>query len=248
MWNALFCNIAERVLITVKLHKSGIFMYSEIVGSLLASLGGATVIVGAFAHILGKIWTNRMAEATKHKFNSEFEELRSKNNLALKEFEKESDILIKEKEQFSVISKDFYQNFLDERVNTYKKLMQIKNDYIEDTEEDFTTEIGEEGGIVYHSTYKKLRKLIIERQLYVSNDLDALFEEFRKQASNFIKEADIVEAYAYIDENNPPWENEQLNEVYRKFAISTGSYMIRVMYQISTDISKLRSRIEVDKS
>lgn len=222
-------------------------MDTEVVSTFLTSLGGATVIVSGFAHFLGKIWTARIAEATKYKFESELEQVRSQNELALKDFEQQSHLLIKEKEQFSAISKDFYQSFLKQRVDTYRSLMHLKNEYIENMEEDFTTEVSEDWGNVFESTYKKLRKLIIERQLYVSNDLDSLFSDFRYEASKFIKEADIVEAHAYIDERNPPWENEELNEVYRKFAVATGSHMKKVMDQISTDVSKLRSRIEVDR-
>lgn len=222
-------------------------MYSDIVGTLLASLGGASIIVAAFAHFLGKIWTDRIAKTTSAKFNSELEVLKSKNTLALEEFKTTSSLVLKEKENFAGISQEFYQTFFKERVETYLKLLDIKNQYITNMEEEFTTEINDDWGQVYHSSYTSLRKLMIEKQLYISNDLEELFSEFRIVASQYIKEADMVEAVSYSEEN-PPWENQQLIKVYDKFARETNESMSVIMNQIGKDVSMLRSRIEIDKS
>ena len=40
-------------------------MINEVVVSVLASLGGAALVIGAFAHFLGRIWTDRIAKSTK---------------------------------------------------------------------------------------------------------------------------------------------------------------------------------------
>jgi recombinational DNA repair ATPase RecF len=152
---------------------------------------------------------------------------------------------LKERESFAGISQEFYQDFFKKRVNTYQKLLNQKNQYITKMEEEFLTDELENWGIVYHSAYTSIRKLIIENQLYISNELDKLFNELRKSASEYIKEADLVEANNY-SQNNPSWEDETLNAVYDKFAKNTLSMMNAVLEQITLDVSKLRSRIEID--
>jgi hypothetical protein len=220
-------------------------MYSELVAPILASLGGASVIIAAFAHFLGKIWTARISETTSARFNAELEALKSNNTIALEEFKTKSSLALKERENFAGISKNFYQEFFKKRVETYQSLLKLKNNYIAGMEEEFLTEELESWGSVYHSTYKSLRKLMIENQLYISNELDKLFVDFRKTASKYIKEADLVEAHTY-DPEHPPWENKHLNAVYNKFAKETMDQMSMVLEQIASDVSKLRSRIEID--
>ncbi len=222
-------------------------MINEVIGSVLASLGGAALIIGAFAHFLGKIWTDRIAKSTKARFDSELEASRAQNQLALEAFKSESSKILKQQEYFAGISANFYQGFFSERVKTYLKLLEIKNQYITSMEEEFTTELHEDWGQIYHSTYTRIRKLIIEKQIYISNDLDSLFGSFRSDASKYIKEADLVEAHTY-NQDEPPWENENLRAVYNKFAVETGHHMQAILEQISHDVSKLRARIEIDKA
>ena len=244
-------------------------MFNEIVETLLVSLGGASVIVAGFAHFLGKIWTDRIAKATTAKFNiemeaikssntvsleniktkniAELELIKSSNTIALEEFKRESSVLLSDKEQFGGISHEFYQEFFKDRVETYSELLKIKNNYITQIHEEFITEIHEGWGNVFYSTYVSLRKLMIEKQLYISNELETLFSELRIEASEHIREVDLEEAYSSADET-PPYENERLSALYDKLATSTGKLMKNVMEQIGTDVSKLKSRIELDKA
>ncbi|MGR4068631.1 hypothetical protein [Billgrantia sp. C5P2] len=222
-------------------------MVNEVVASVLASLGGATFIVAAFAHFLGTIWTDRIARSTKARFDSELETTKAQHQLALETFKSSSSRALKEQEYFAGISASFYENFFSERVGTYLKLLELKNQYITSMEEEFLTEVHEDWGSTYHATYTKLRKLIIEKQIYVSNDLDKCFEIFRSEASRYVKDADLVEAHTYT-QDEPPWENESLRTVYEKFATNTDQHMQVVMEQIGRDVAKLRARIEIDKA
>jgi hypothetical protein len=220
-------------------------MNLDIVAQILASLGGATVIIAAFAHFLGNIWTDRIAKSTSARFNNELEALKASNTLALELFKTKSSISLKERENFAGISQEFYQQFFNKRVETYQSLLKIKNDYIQGMEEEFLTYQFGRLGHIYHFTYTSLRKLMIENQFYISNELDKLFSILRSSASEFIKEADMVEAETY-DPEHPPWENEDLDAVYIKFANKTSADMSKVFEQITSDVSKLRSRVEID--
>lgn len=244
-------------------------MYSEIVGTILASLGGASVIVAGFAHLLGKIWADRIAKTTAAGFTTELEAIKannisaleniksnntialegikSSNTIALEDFKRESNILLNDREQFGGISLEFYQEFFKKRVKTYLSLLEIKNNYITEMNEEFLTEIHEGWGQIYNSTYLSIRDVYIKNQLYISNELEALFSELRIEASTYIKEADLEEAHSY-DEDNKPWENQRLIAIYDKFASETSPLMKKVMDQIGEDVGKLRSRIELDKA
>jgi hypothetical protein len=221
-------------------------MNIEVVSTFLTSLGGATVIVTAFAHFLGKVWLDRITKQNSAKFNAELEVLKTNNTVVVEDFKNKSNILLKNNEQFALISQNTYQTFFEKRITTYQLLLKIKNSHIKEMEENCLTEEFEAWGEVYHSTYQKIRELVIENQLYVSNDLDNLFSEFRSKASTFIKEADMVEAYNYNSET-PVFDKMQINKVYLEFANKTHETMKSVLDQIGIDVSKIRSRVEIDK-
>ena len=85
---------------------------------------------------------------------------------------------------------------------------------------------------------------MIEKQLYISNELEQCFGELRTKAAEYVKESEFVEGYANF-EINPHDLAMKLDPVQRKFASNTGELMDNVMKQIEVDVSKLRSRIEI---
>lgn len=223
-------------------------MNLEVVGTVLASFGGASVIVGAFAHFLGKVWADRIAKQTAAKFNQDLENLKSKNTYILEEFKKRSESELKDREYFSGISQEVYQDFFKNRAKVYLELLKIKNKYISDMHEDFVTDETESWGHAYHATYVNLRKLIIENQLYISNDLESSFHKFRMDSAKYTKEADMLEGYA-IGSGAKGWEaDEKKAPVYEKFATETHELLNKVFLQLDKDVSKLRSRIEMDRT
>jgi hypothetical protein len=243
-------------------------MNMEVVNTIMVSFGGAAVIMAVLAKFLGKVWTDRLAKETSAKINTESEYLKAKfnhdlellkskstqtveslkarNTEALEKTKHELDLIKGIQEQFSGISLEFYQKFFDKRISVYLKILKIKNKYIEEMEEEFSTEIHEGWGFVYYTNYISLRKLMIKEQLYISNELEENFNKLRKEASVFLKEADMQEIWAGGQET--PAENQELIKVYENFAESTGELMKLCMEQIGKDVSKLRSRIELDKA
>lgn len=96
--------------------------------------------------------------------------------------------------------------------------------------------------------YASLRKLMIKNQLYLSNELEKAFSKLRIKAARYTKEADMAEVYA-IGAGAEPWEaSDQRSPVHDKLATETSKLMNKVMKQIEIDVSKLRSRIEIDKT
>lgn len=223
-------------------------MYWELIGSVLASIGGASVVIAGFAHFLGKIWLDRISKQTAVKYESELLKLKSESEIALSSFKSKADTELKNREEFNGISQEVYQGFFKNRVSTYLELLKIKNTYTTNMHEDFVTEEVEGWGDAYYSTYSSLRKLIIENQLYISNELEQKFSILRMKAADFIKEADMAEGYS-LGNGAEPWvAQERVSEVYKKLATETHEEMDALFSQVDLDVSKLRSRIEIDKN
>jgi len=219
----------------------------EVVGTVLASLGGASAIITVFAHFLGKVWADRIAKQTIAKYDQELENVKSNNTRALEEFKRKSESDLKEREHFSGIYIEVYQEFFKQRVATYTKLLELKNHYISEMHEDAITEETESWGDAYYASYKALRKNLIENQLYITTELENKFHKLRMEAAKFTKEADLAEGYA-IGSGASSWEaDEQRSPVNDKFAKETSSLMSDVLEQIDSDVSKLRSRIDIDR-
>lgn len=222
-------------------------MNSEIVTTLLTSLGGATVIVGALAHFLGKVWADRIANQALAKYDRELEVVKSSNKLILENFINKAEIELKEREQFSGISKEVYEEFFKKRVVTYEYLLSWKNKYISSMSEDFHIEESEQWGEAYYDLYISLRKLIIENQLYASNELTCRFDKLREAAAVFIKEGDLAESRALGAGVNTGEAAEDRRAHYEELEKKTSKLMEELMSQIDSDINKIRSRIEMDK-
>ncbi len=148
---------------------------------------------------------------------------------------------------YTEITNPFYRSFFEKRIETYQILLQMKNRYIKQIEEAFSVDMHDVWGEIYYSTYQSLREVCIENQLYISNDLDQVFERLRKAASVWIKEADMVESMYAEPRNGPPWEDAKLMRVYENMATETQGRMTEVLQQIAVDVAKIRSRIEVDE-
>jgi len=220
----------------------------DVAGSVLASIGGATVIVGAFAHFLGKVWADRIAKQTMAKYDQALETIRAKNTLVLEEFKRKSETELKVREQFGGISSQVYQEFFKNRVATYIKLLALKNEYISEIHENAFTAETEQWGDVYYSLYIKFRNTLIEEQLYISTELEKVFQKLRLQAAQYTKEADLAEGYA-LGAGAEQWQaNEERSLAHDKLVQHTYELMSAVIRQIDDDVSKLRARIDLDEA
>ncbi|MGY3886979.1 hypothetical protein [Aeromonas aquatica] len=222
-------------------------MYLETAASILASLGGASVIIAGFAHFLGKIWTDRIAEQTTAKYSQELEILKSKHNFSIENFKKRAESEMKDREQFSGISIEVYQNFFKSRIQTYSELLKIKNEYFTGMNEDFLIELTEEWGHVYITTYNKLKTIIMNDQLYISNDLELKFIKLRSDVAEYIKEADLAKGNSMGAGMSEAEANEEISPILDRLAKNTHHLMNEAMQQIESDVRKLRSRIEIDR-
>lgn len=223
-------------------------MYSEMVTSIITSIGGAAVIIGGLAHFLGKVWADRLAKQALTKYNIEFEAAKAANTRSLEEFKQQADSVLKDREMFGQISQETYQSFFSTRIATYQKLLAWKSEYISNMHEDFLIEEKENWGDVYYHSYVALRNLIIENQLYVSNELSDAFSELRMAAARYIAEADKEEGYALGAGLSEPDAYESREKHHEELANETHKLLSAVIDQIDGDVKKIRSRAEMDKA
>jgi hypothetical protein len=218
----------------------------EVASAILSSLGGAAIIVGGLAHFLGRVWSDRLAQQTQAKYAKELETLKTDSERFLAQAQLVHESFLAERNAFGKISQSAYQKFFDRRISTYELLVKWKSDYIKNLHEDFLTEELDRGADVYYSCYRSLRKLIIENQLYVSNELAKKFEQFRIHGARYLVEADREEAYA-LGSNASEMDADQMRTPHHEeFARATFDEMKILIAQIDMDVERLRSRVEID--
>lgn len=217
------------------------------VSELLLSLGGGAAIILAFAKFFEKILIEQVSKRTAASLNQELESLKSKHTMVLEAFKLKSNASIKEMESFNTISIDTYQDFFKKRISTYQSLLDWENDYTKDMHEDFLAEYTDDFGDRYFSAYMGLREIVIKNQMYISNELDNKFQSFRLAAAEYTKQADQHEAISESHGVEPQEYHEEISKIYHGFAINTHKIMDEILQQISVDVSKIRSRTEIDK-
>lgn len=227
----------------------------ELVLQILGSLGGGALIIMAFSNFLGKVWLDRITKknsllvdkdlaAFKDQHTKELEMLKSSYNSELENIKQKNIEIQIDKNNFHQISNTFYQSFFESRVKVYLDLLEIKNKYITEIEEDVTTDFHEAHAHVAFSIYKQMRELINKEQFYISNDLDNLFTSLRKKASNYLKSEDMVDMNSF-DESNYEWKEAEYDKVYYAFFKENSKLLNDVFDQINTDIALLRKRSEL---
>jgi len=113
----------------------------------LASLGGATVILFALSNFLGKVWSERIARQTIHKFDVEIQTLRSSSETALEQVRSLNQLTREERQSFHHISQKTYQDFFENRLLTYKEMLALQHEYATELGEDFVVEEVEGWGV-----------------------------------------------------------------------------------------------------
>lgn len=227
----------------------------DVIAQVLGSLGGATLIIGGLAKFLERVWSDRVIKnnsllvdkdlaAFKNQHILELEALKKEYNSELEEIKQKNIEIQIDKNNFHQISNTFYQTFFDKRVKVYLDLLEIKNKYITEIEEDIITDFHDAHANVAFSIYKQMRELINKEQFYISNDLDNLFTSLRKNASNYLKSEDMVDMNSF-DESHYEWKEAEYEKVYYEFLKDNSTLLSDVFDQINKDIALLRKRAEL---
>lgn len=223
-------------------------MYWEVAGSILASLGGASLLIAGLSHFLGTVWADRIAKQTMFKYERDIQSLKNEHQLAIEEFQRKAAIELASHNQFSGISLTTYQDFFRNRIETYTSLLKVKDEHISVMHEDLVTEQTERWADAYYASYVRFREIITKKQLYVSTDLERIFHDFRLKAAPFILQADYDEAMALANGAQSGDADEERSEANEKLIKGTHELMQALIKQIDDDVSRLRARVELDKA
>ena len=200
-------------------------------GAVVVSLGGSSALVFGLSSFIGKIWANKLMEKDKSKYTQEIEKL--KNELQTN---------ITKMEHFHQISEQTYQALFNAKIDTYNKLLYEKIEYYKIINEDEAFEIMDYPPEVYYDFFKKIRKIIDENRLYISNELSNKYDKLYYKIAPFIRKLDLDEYYA--DANNVNSKDFQEN-TYHDMVSKTSKEMDELLKQIDVDVKQIKTKIEL---
>ncbi len=199
-------------------------------GAVVVSLGGSSLIVFGLSSWLGKIWANRLMEKDKSKFIQEIETL--KNEFHTK---------ITKMEHFHKISEKTYQDLFVHKIDTYNKLLYEKTEYYKITYEDESFEMMDYPPEVYYNFFTKIRKIIDDNRLYISNELSEKYDVLYYKIAPYIKKLGFDEFHA--DANNVHPQDYQ-ESTYHDMVSKTSNELDSILKQVDIDVKQLKSKIE----
>jgi hypothetical protein len=199
-------------------------------GAVVVSLGGSSIIVFGLSSWIGKVWANKLMEKDKSKYNQEIEKL--KNELQTK---------ITKMEHFHQISEQTYQSLFNAKIATYNNLLYEKTEYYKIINEDEAFEMMDYPPEVYYDFFKKIRKIIDENRLYISNELSDKYDKLYYKIAPFIRKLGLDEYHA--DANNIHPQDFQ-ESTYHDMVSKTSKEMSEVLKQIDIDVRQIKSKIE----
>lgn len=229
----------------------------EILLETIVPLGGASVVVGAFAAFLGNIWAHRIKQATvtaaqidiasvTAKAQQDLASLSAEHTRVLESFKARAAVALKEREAFAGFSADFYQQFLSQRVTVYRQLLRIGNDYRKRMDENFLRGEFEDWHEEYVSIYREMLETVADNQLYVSNEAEASFQRLRVAIAPHLNQADRAEALALGYGADDGEANRARADDEQRALRETVDLMDKFIDQVRRDVAKIRSRIEMD--
>jgi hypothetical protein len=164
----------------------------------------------------------------------------------LESFKAKAAAALKERDSFAGFSSEFYRDFLAKRVEVYRELLRLANDYRKEMDENFIRHEFEDWHEKHVQTYKALQACVANNELYVSNEAEAAFQSLRVAIAPFLNEADRAEAFA-IGANNDVESVIDARRRHEQEALSETSTLMKVFFeQVRKDVAKVRSRIEMD--
>jgi hypothetical protein len=199
-------------------------------GAVIVTLGGSSAIVFGLSSWIGKIWATKLMEKDKSKYIKEIETL--KNELQTK---------MTKMEHFHKISEQTYQSLFNAKIATYNDLLYEKTEYYKIINEDETFEMMDYPPEVYYNFFVKIRKIIDENRLYISNELSDKYDKLYYKIAPYIRKLELDEYHA--EANNVPSHDFQEN-TYHDMVSNTSDELSEVLKQIDVDVKQIKSKIE----
>lgn len=199
-------------------------------GAVIVTLGGSSAIVFGLSSWIGKIWATKLMEKDKSKYTKEIETL--KNELQTK---------MTKMEHFHKISEQTYQSLFNAKIATYNDLLYEKTEYYKIINEDEAFEMMDYPPEVYYDFFVKIRKIIDENRLYISNELSDKYDVLYYKIAPYIRKLGLDEYHAEAN-NVPPHDFQE--STYHDMVSNTSKESSEVLDQIDIDVKQIKSKIE----
>lgn len=166
---------------------------------------------------------------------------------ALKEHQHELEKKITDLKNTHDISKETYSEIFKKRADLYKKIYpliyEFENSMIAPTQEEYAKdEISDrstnEWGEKIITFFDKLRSLIFEEQIYVSQDLWELFKKVEDKYRGYLHEIELI---SYLDDMEYLEQNSSLTTKYYDILSPSLKDLLNV---VEIDLSKIRSSVK----
>lgn len=141
-----------------------------------------------------------------------------------------------------------YQNLLENKINVYQELMEIKNEFL------YTQHNLAENGLTakkYYAFFKEFRDLVTHNRLYLVSETDAIFSEIMQESSQYLFKIKHLESEFHEVASQPAADRyilEQLIEqetvVLEKFHQQSYPKMEQFMDMIDNDVAQIRLRLD----
>jgi len=209
----------------------------NLMGAIIVTLGGSTVVVFGLSSWLGKIWADRLMEKEKAKYTQEIEKL--KHELETK---------IIKIEHFHQVSESTYQELFKKKIEVYNKLLHEKIEYFKIIHEDAGFELQDYPLEVYHNFYSKTKSIINDFRLFISNELSDKYDELYFKTSPYIVKLGIEEYYVEMSQLSSEEAHYALDSkqqsIYREMITDTSKEMEAFLNQIDEDVKQLKKKME----
>ena len=204
--------------------------FTSIVGEMGLTFGILTGLSGW----LGKLWADRLMANGKHQHDKELEELRKK-----------LETTIKEMEHSHQISQKTYQNLFEKKIEIYQLLLQEKVEYLKVINEDPRYEYEGKPKSFYNLTFKKIKNIISENKLYISNALAEKYDILYNKNLPYMNQLAQDELYDDLDKGSRSLVNDE--PIYEKMYSTTSADMQSLFDQIDDDIALIKAKIDLDR-
>ncbi len=199
-----------------------------------------TILMG-LSLFFGKVWSNRLHEKDKSKNKQEILQLKDK-------LEKNKTKI----EHFHQISQSTYQNLFVKKITVYQDLIDIKNIYIKEFNEDVNLQTIEyEHGSnydFYYDFFNQIRVIIDKNKFYISNELFNKYNILYDKIKPFIHrltEFNSFEMEMHSYREDPQQRDDDIQGMHYEMLQESKKELEDLFMQIEVDIKYIRNKIDL---
>lgn len=218
------------------------------INNILATVGGASLLITGLSAFLGKVWSKRIILKEKASIEKDIQEMRAHHDKELKLLEANIQLETLRKDQFHQVSKSTFESIFNRKIELYSDLLKISIEFKRFARESIYSEIDDPTDDLW-DYQRKIRDLIEGNRLYVTEALFQKYSAWYEKAVPYLKQADVdgYEAHgqAHTEEENYFNVSAAQHASYAKLVSETDAEFASILDQVDQDIDGLRRNIEM---